>query len=612
MPWRDVSVFLQNGLNKKTAYLYAISGLVDESLGNHEQRLSRGQDLESLFCPRAIATAAERHFCLAMPAVVALWAHDSRQLRTWRAKLFFFLFLQHAFLPNLRPNLIYIILYFTMSVKELIDSLHSPSKEDISLVSRAYTFAENRHKNHKRFSGEPYFVHLFATAKSLADSGMDAATVAAGLLHDCIEDVGVKREEIQSEFGEEVLFLIEGVTKLGHVKYRGRERHVESLRKFFVAMAQDLRVLIIKLMDRRHNMQTLEHVPETKRYRIALETLEIYAPLADRLGMGKLKGDLEDLAFPYVYPEEYRKVAKVAKERGAKAATQLEKVRRELLTKFAEEKISIVVMEYRVKHLYSLYKKLLRKNNDIEKVYDLLALRIVVKSVDDCYRVLGIIHSLWRPLPGRIKDYIAVSKPNGYQSLHTTIFTGNGSLAEIQIRTEDMHRAAEYGIASHLSYKEGGKKPAPNKNLLWIARVLPRLARPKAGEVVEKKVPGWVKDLATVHESFASEEFLKEIKQDFFTRRIFVFTPQGDVVDLPGGSTPIDFAYSIHSDIGNHTAGVKINGKLVSLDTELQNGDIVEVQTKKSSRPSKKWLDIAKTSLAKRHIRSVLNGEGNF
>ncbi len=329
-----------------------------------------------------------------------------------------------------------------MSVKELIDSLHSPSKADIALVSKAYEFAEDRHKNHKRFSGEPYFVHLYTTAKSLAEIGMGASTVAAGLLHDSIEDVGVTREEIKKEFGDDVLFLIEGVTKLGQVKYRGAERHVESLRKFFVAIAQDLRVLVIKLMDRLHNMQTLEHVPEAKRRRIALETLEIYAPLADRLGMGKLKGDLEDLAFPYVYPEQFEMVSKISKERSAAARAELGRVFKELSGKLAEERVGNVRMDFRIKHLYSLYKKLVRKNMDIEKVYDLSALRIVVLTVADCYRVLGIIHSLWRPLPGRIKDYIAVPKPNGYQSLHTTIFTGDGSLVEIQIRTEEMHRDA--------------------------------------------------------------------------------------------------------------------------------------------------------------------------
>lgn len=510
------------------------------------------------------------------------------------------------------------------SVKELTNLMNQPTADDVALVSKAYDFAEAAHKDHQRKSGEPYFVHLVETAKIIAELGMGPKTIAAGLLHDSIEDVGVTPQTIATEFGAEILNLVEGVTKLGTLKYQGMTRHTESLRKLFVAMSQDIRVVIIKLSDRLHNMRTLAHVDPEKQRRIALETLEIYAPVAERLGMGRLKGELEDLAFPYVYPKEYEEVKKLLKQKSKENVEHLEKFSRSLKKEFAKQGITNFEMDYRIKRLYSLFRKLERKGWDIDKIHDLSALRILVPSVSDCYKILGVIHSNWRPLPGKIKDYIAFEKPNGYQSLHTTIFTGDGGILEIQIRTRDMHYEAEFGIASHLSYKNlpEEERPKETSNLLWIKSLLPSItalkrqlaARSAPPQLTLKErgsvpsAPEWVKQLAETQLNVSqSEEFLNTLKTDFFSHRIFVFTPQGDVVDLPINSTPIDFAYAIHSDIGDHVAGSKVNGKMTALDTELKNGDIVEILTKSSSAPTTKWLDMARTSLARRHIQSYLN-----
>lgn len=501
-----------------------------------------------------------------------------------------------------------------MEVKEITNLMHSASKEEIALVEKAFKFAETAHKDHKRYSGEPYFTHLAATAKNLALLGMDGKTIAAGLLHDSIEDAKTDPETIEKEFGKEILFLIEGVTKLGHLKYRGVERHIESLRKLFVAMAQDIRVLIIKLTDRLHNMETLEHVPKEKQHRIALETLEVYAPLAYRLGMRRLNRELEDLAFPYVYPEEYKLTKKLLKEKDKENHDNLQKTVNNIKKELAKAGFRNFKTDFRIKGLYSLYKKLERKEMDINKVYDLSAIRIIVPTESDCYRVLGIIHGNWRPLPGRIKDYIAFPKPNGYRSLHTTIFTGDGSIVEIQIRTEEMHRESEFGIAAHASYKEGILKRFINPNLLWIAKLIfPKKDSDdisEASKLLNGSAPDWIKRLAEEQQEENDHgEFLENLKQDFFEQRVFVFTPKGDVIDLPVHSSPIDFAYAIHSDVGDHLSGAKVNGKLASLDSELRNGDIVEIITKESAKPSKKWLDFAKTVMAKRHIRSFLGAK---
>jgi len=478
-------------------------------------------------------------------------------------------------------------MHIMASVKEITDLMVGGlSKGDEELIKKAYKFAERAHEGQKRMSGEPYFVHVFETAKILAKLGMDTQTIAAGLLHDVLEDTKITEEEIKKEFGSDILFLIKGVTKLGTLKYRGHERHVESLRKFFVAMANDLRVVIIKFADRLHNLRTLGFIREDKRKRIAIESIEVYAPLANRLGIGKLKGELEDAAFPYAYPEEHAQTEEIIKEKKDLYQKNLAEVKKELERELSKNKIKVVEIDYRMKHKYSLWKKLTRREMDIEKIYDIIALRVVVENVEECYKVLGLVHSIWKPLQGRIKDYIAVPKPNGYRSIHTTIFTGSaGGIAEIQIRTKEMHAEAAYGIAAHFVYKEQGNKKTKNDQSKFK----------------------WIEELKNLNYNPGKpKKFIEQIKIDFFNDRIFIFTPKGDVVDLPEDSNPIDFAYSIHTDIGNHIFGARINGKMSQIFSKLKNGDIVEIIKKKDSHPSGKWLEYVKTTIAKKHIKSYL------
>lgn len=473
----------------------------------------------------------------------------------------------------------------SIDVKEILKLMGKMSKKEEELIIRAYEFAKRAHEGQKRLNGEPYFTHTFETSKTLAALGMDAETIAAGLMHDVLEDTTVSEEEMKKEFGENIVFLVNGVTKLGTLKYRGHERHVESLRKFFVAMSNDLRTVIIKFADRLHNLKTLEFLREDKRRRIAIESIEVYAPLANRLGMGKLKGELEDAAFPFAFPKEYAEVEEIIKERKDIYQKNLDEIQKRLKKELHKNKIKVVEINYRMKHKYSLWKKLLKREMDIEKVYDLIALRVVVEDIEECYRVLGIIHSIWNPLPGRIKDYIAVPKHNGYRSIHTTIFTGSGGIAEIQIRTKEMHAEAAYGIAAHFAYKEQGNKKVEN----------------------DRSKFKWIDELKDLNYSpDEPKKFLEHLKMDFFNDRIFVFTPKGDVIDMPEDSCTLDFAYLIHSDIGEHTFGAKVNGKMVQLFTKLKNGDIVEIVTKKDSRPSRKWLEYVKTTVAKKHIKSYL------
>lgn len=510
------------------------------------------------------------------------------------------------------------------SASKIIGNLHNPTDADKRLIEKAYQYAEKAHEGHKRYSGEPYMIHVAEVAHMLAQMGMGPRTIAAGLLHDTIEDTDVTSEDIRKEFGEEILFLVEGVTKLSSVRYYGSDRHNESLRKLFVATSQDIRVLIVKLVDRLHNMQTLEHIPEKKQLRIAQETLEIYVPVAHRLGMGRIRKELEDMAFPYVYPEEYKKVCNLLEKSMGKSQEFLEKERKTLQKKLADAGLVDFQTSYRVKGYYSLFHKLKRKEWNIDTVYDLLAMRIVVKSVEDCYRAMGIVHDLWRPMPSRMKDYINLPKPNGYQSIHTTVITNSGTILEIQIRTEKMHHEAEYGIASHMIYKQDDVSGAKSGSS-WFTNLIPTLFRPFAWrsqqEHINKedfdetkdvpasqKIPHWIQQIGSMYtqEKASGQEFVEDMRKDFFSNRIFVFTPNGDVVDLPVAATPIDFAYAIHSEVGNHIAGVKVNNKMVQLDTALHNGDIVQIDTKKSAYPTPKWLPIAKTSLAKRRIRSAL------
>lgn len=494
---------------------------------------------------------------------------------------------------------------------DILTAMGGAQDVDKKLVSEAYAFAEKAHHGQLRFSGDPYFVHTAEVGFLLAEAGLDAKAIAAGLLHDTIEDAGASAETIAEKFGDDVLALVQGVTKLGALRYRGLERHTESLRKLFAATAKDIRVLIIKLMDRLHNARTLSHVPrDDKRLRIAQETLEIYAPIADRLGMSVLKQELEDAAFPFAYPKEYERVRELVKERKTENEKRLAKVEHDLRRELGEAKLRNFRTEARVKGIYSLFRKLERKDWDITKIYDMRALRAVFPTVADCYTALGIIHGHWRPVPGKIKDYIAFPKPNGYQSIHTTIFTGDGGALEIQLRTEAMHREALLGIASHLTYKEI-QRGSKRGGLDWMFQFFPRLKNGDRKDEQEKTpTPQWVRELAHAdQETEESAEYMERLKTDFFSHRVFVFTPRSDVIDLPLGATPIDFAYAVHTDMGNTMSGARVNGKMVSLDTALKNGDMVEIITKASAKPSLKWEALAKTSFAKKQIRAAVSAE---
>ncbi|KKQ23059.1 hypothetical protein A2999_01845 [Candidatus Wolfebacteria bacterium RIFCSPLOWO2_01_FULL_38_11] len=476
------------------------------------------------------------------------------------------------------------------------------SKTDIGLIEKAFVVAQKAHQGQKRKSGEPYFNHSYNTALKLAEWQLDAKTVCAGLLHDVAEDTKTSLEEIKKEFGEEISFLVDGVTKLGKFKYRvengksNSANHVqlqaENIRKMLLAISQDLRVILIKLADRLHNMKTLSAIPIQKQKRIALETSEIYAPLAYRLGMQNLSGELEDLAFPYLYPDEYRWLIENVKEKYEEREKYLEKVKIVIEKNLKESGIEPEKIDFRAKRYSSLYKKLLHQNMNLEQIYDLVALRIIVKTVEECYSVLGIIHQLWPPMPGRIKDYIAMPKPNGYRSLHTTVLCLDNKPTELQIRTTEMHQEAENGIAAHWLYQQKKK----GKDYLHKKPVF-----------AEQKELAWVEQLRNWQKEFSdSEEFLQSLKIDFLKDRMFVMTPKGKVVDLPVNATPIDFAYAIHTDIGDHCVGARINNKIVPLDYQLQSGDLVEILTQKSKKPSESWLHSVKTNIAKKKIRAAI------
>ncbi|MEX2032932.1 MAG: RelA/SpoT family protein [Candidatus Colwellbacteria bacterium] len=468
------------------------------------------------------------------------------------------------------------------------------SKSD--LIQGAYAFAEKAHAGQKRKSGDPYFNHCLKTAEELARWKLDETTIAAGLLHDVIENTDYTAEEIEQKFGPEIKRLVEGVTKLGTVKYRGVETQVENLRKLILAMAEDIRVILIKLADRLHNMRTLSALPPTKQKRIALETMEIYAPLAYRLGMQKLSGELEDLSFPYVYPTEYRWLLASVKGRYEKREAFLMKIRPLVLKALKENGIEPVALDFRAKRYTSLYKKLLRYEMDIDKIHDLVAFRVIVKTIEDCYAALGVIHNLWPPVPGRIKDYIAMPKPNGYRSIHTTIICAEGEFVEFQIRTEQIHQEVENGIASHWAYIE-------TKGTKKYSKRLPTLAA--------NKEIAWVEQLRAWQKQFTDpKEFIDSLKIDFLKDRIFAITPKGEVIDLPQGATPVDFAYHVHTDVGNECIGAKVNGKIVPLDHELHSSDIIEILTQKNKKPSPSWLEFVKTATAKGHIRDTLKRSG--
>lgn len=474
-----------------------------------------------------------------------------------------------------------------ITIETIIDDLKAKKPDaNVDLIRRAFEFAERAHRGQKRESGEPYIVHPLSAAHTLSQMNLDDATIAACLLHDVVDDTPVTIEEIENKFGKEIAFLVNGVTKLGKIKYRGEERHIENLRKMFLAMAEDIRVILIKLADRLHNIQTLEHLPERKKTRIAEETLEIYAPLALRLGMGQLAGRLQDLAFAWVYPEEYKWVAENVKEKLQERERYLRKLEPIVRNELEKEHILPLAIDYRAKRYWSLWRKLLRRNLNLDEIYDLIAMRIVVRDETECYGALGVIHKNWKPLPGLIKDYIAFPKPSGYQSLHTTVLCVDGKITEFQIRTFNMHENAEFGIAAHWAYEEAGK--------------------PLEGARVNERRFAWIHQLQQWQKERkgTEEDFLESLKIDFLRDRIFVLTPKGDVFDLPEEATPVDFAYSIHSDIGDQCSGARVNGKMVSLDTPLQSGDIVEIITQKNKKPSEKWLEFVKTNNARVKIRS--------
>jgi len=467
-------------------------------------------------------------------------------------------------------------------IKQLVEK--SNPAADLTMLQLAYDFAAKAHNGQKRLDGTDYIQHCIETAYTLAAANLDLATVEAGLLHDVPEDTAVTLEEIEKNFGPEVGKLVKGITKLSKLKYRGLERYAENLRKMFVAMAEDVRVVLIKLADRLHNLSTLSALPLVKQQRIARETLEIYAPIANRLGIGELKGKLEDLAFKYVYPEEYDWVIKTAATRMEDQIAYNTVLIKDVKKLLEKNNVPYLSVHGRVKHYYSLYKKLLRKDMDITKVYDLVAVRIIVSDVASCYQALGAVHSQWKPMTGRIKDYIAQPKPNGYRSLHTTVFCKDGRIVEFQIRDQIMHDNAEYGIAAHWKYKDSNraKLTIPPEQLKWIQELL-----------------DWQKSVND------NDQYLKALTIDIFQNRIFVFTPKGDVIDLPEDATPVDFGYHIHSDIGNHCSGARVNEKMAPLDTKLKSGDLVEIIVDKNrSGPSEDWLKFVKTNQAKNHIKA--------
>src|SRR5271168_2032568 len=457
--------------------------------------------------------------------------------------------------------------------------------DDLEIIHRAWAFCLQQHEGQTRASGEPYAIHPLEVGLVLAELKMDSTAIAAGLLHDAVEDTDVTTEEIEEQFGEQVAHIVEGVTKLDKIKFANREDHqAENIRKMLLAMVTDVRVVIIKLADRLHNMRTLEHLKQEKRQKIARETLDIYAPLAHRLGMGKLRGELEDLAFRYTDPYAYEQVStEVDALRGA-GEEFLQKIVKQLEAKLKEFKIEGRV-ESRIKRLYSIQQKLAAQQIPVDQVYDLLAIRVICNSVQDCYALLGLLHSIWRPVPGRIKDFIAMPRPNLYQSLHTTLIAEGGHQFEVQIRTEDMHRVAEEGIAAHWKYKASDNVSAKDEQrLAWVRQLME-----------------WQREMTDPN------EFMSTLKIDLYPEEVYTFTPKGKVVVLPKDASPIDFAYAIHTEVGNTTIGAKVNGRIVPLRTRLRNGDIVEISTQAGHAPSRDWLSFTKSSRARNKIKHWLN-----
>lgn len=471
-----------------------------------------------------------------------------------------------------------------MTIKQILNRVkENDSEANTDLLELAFDFANKAHEGQKRKSGEPYIQHSLHTAFVLAEIKADLNTIIAGLLHDVPEDTKYTLEDVKKNFGEEVATLVEGITKLSKIKYRGIERYAESLRKMFLFMANDLRVILIKFADRLHNLKTLEALPSEKQKRIAQETLEIYAPIAGLLGVWRLKWQMEDLCFKYLYPEEFRKLEyKYEVEQKAERNQYILKIKTILDQKLNESGIKHETTG-RFKHLYSIWQKMQRKDRRFDEIQDVFALRIIVESVADCYKALGVIHSIWKPKISRFKDYISIPKPNGYRSLHTTVFGIDGKPTEFQIRTTEMDEEAHYGVASHIYYKMSGSDEDKSKRPRWIKEIM---------------------DLQLNLED--THDFIKQVKFEVFRNRIFVFTPKGDVYDLPSGATPVDFAYAVHTEIGNHCMGAMVNDNIVPLNTELKSGDLVEIIIDKNRKgPNRDWLKFIKTNRARNKIKSL-------
>jgi GTP pyrophosphokinase len=471
----------------------------------------------------------------------------------------------------------------------LLDKVRSYSPEaDIELLRRAYAFSAAEHKGQVRYSGEPYLVHPLEVAHLLADMKLDVVAIAAGLLHDVVEDTLTTPARIAELFGPEIAHVVEGVTKIGAIPFSSsEERQAENFRKMLLAMVDDIRVVLVKLADRLHNMRTLHHLPEERRTKIAQETLDIYAPIANRLGMSKIKNELEELAFKYLEPKAYDGLRSKVDAKRKHSDIVIEELSRTLRAKLREAQVPIIQLDGRIKRLYSIHQKLKRQKIDLERVYDFVALRVVTQSVKDCYAALGIIHQTWSPVPGRIKDFIAMPRPNGYQSLHTSVVSEHGVPFEVQIRTEEMHRHAEEGIAAHWKYKEG-----------------------RVGDHRDERYFHWMRQLLEVQQEVRDpQEFLQNLKIDLYPEEVYIFTPKGEVKSLPRGATAVDFAYAVHTDVGHHCVGARINGRMVPLRTRLQNGDIVEIITQSGHKPSRDWLSFVATSRARSKVRHVLQAE---